>query len=73
MRELDYILGAFIDTDYSIRCLLQVMAALEEYYNVEEDKEQKNTLFILKRMLDSMEEDLQQSIERLDTYIMNSR
>ena len=30
MRELDYILGAFVEVDYSISCLLQVISALEE-------------------------------------------
>ncbi len=38
MRELDDILRGLVDVDYSIRCLLQVIAALEEYYYMEEDR-----------------------------------
>ena len=73
MRELDYILGGFVETDYSILCLMQVMAALEEYYNVKDDKEQKNTIFTIEQILKSIEHDLEENIERLDRHILNHK
>ena len=73
MRELDYILSGFIEADYSIRCLMQVMAALEEYYNITDDREQKNTIFIMEQILKSIEHDLEENIERLDRHILNHK
>lgn len=73
MRELDYILSGFIEADYSIRCLMQVMAALEEYYNVKDDREQKNTLFTIEQILKSIKHELEENIERLDRYILNHK
>ena len=71
MRELDDILKGLVDVDYSIRSLLQVIAALEEYYCMEEDRVQKNTLFTIKKYLESVEHDLEETTERLDKYILN--
>lgn len=71
MRELDDILSGFIEADYSIRCLLQVMAALEEHYNDKADREQKNTLFAIKKTLTTIERELEETTERLDKYILN--
>ena len=71
MRELDYILGAFVEVDYSVSCLLQVISALEEHYRVEEDRVQKNTLFTIKAILTTIEHDLEGTTERLDKYILN--
>jgi len=70
MRELDDILRGLVDVDYSIRSLLQVIAALEEYYCMEEDRVQKNTLFTIKKFLESVEHELEETSEQLDKYIL---
>ena len=70
MRELDDILRGLVDVDYSIRCLLQVIAALEEYYCMEEDRVQKNTLYTIRKFLESVECDLEETSEQLDKYIL---
>ena len=70
MRELDDILRGLVDVDYSIRSLLQVIAALEEYYCMEEDRVQKNTLFTIKKYLGFVQNDLEETTEKLDEYIL---
>lgn len=70
MREIDYILNEFVEAEYSIMCLLQVMDALCEQAESKESREMENTLFIIKKVLTTSQKELQECIEKLDKYII---
>ena len=47
MREIDYILNDFVEAEYLIICLLQVIDALCEQAESKESREMENPLFII--------------------------
>ena len=69
MEELYLIMEDFLQVEYRQKALLSVLKALEGCYSEDEQEELKLLVSSGKWALESLQEQMQSSISRLDNYI----
>ena len=70
MKEnLSMIVREFAAVEYGMTTMVSLLAALEEYYDLENQNELKMNASVMKRLLDSLVEEQGKTIAKLDTYM----
>lgn len=69
MKELYSIMRDFLEVEYNQKSLLSILTVLETAYNNEEQEETKLISNSTKYYLESLQKELHDAINRLDTYI----
>ena len=72
MERLELLVSDFSEVEYGINALLEILKALEEFYDMEYQKELKANLNVIIRQLDSLSKDLKLDIEKLDMWMMEN-
>ena len=72
MERLELLVSDFSEVEYGINALLEVLRALEEFYDMEYQKELRANLKVIIRQLDSLSEDLNRNIEKLDMWMLEN-
>ncbi|MCI5524780.1 MAG: hypothetical protein MR381_01660 [Dorea sp.] len=70
MEELNRIMSDFVEVEYGLISLSTVLAALEEAYDFDDKKELRENILVIKRQIDSLQEELSEYITKLDIYII---
>ncbi|MCF2554667.1 hypothetical protein [Faecalicatena contorta] len=70
MEELNMMIGDFTDVEYGLISLSTVLTALGEAYDFDDKRELRETTLVIKRQIDSLQEELSQHIAKLNTYII---
>ena len=68
-EDLSMIVKEFAAVEYGMNAMVSVLAALEEYYDLENQNELKMNASVMKRLLDSLVEEQGKTIAKLDTYM----
>lgn len=69
MDELYLIMDDFLQVEYRQKALLSVLKALDDYYSEDEQEELKLLVSNGRWALESLQEQIQGCINRLDNYI----
>lgn len=70
MEELNMIMSDFVEVECGLISLSTVLAALVEAYEFDGKKELRDNILVIKRQIDSLQEELSEYITKLDTYII---
>lgn len=68
---LNMIMSNFVEVECGLISLSTVLAALEEAYEFDGKKELRDNILVIKRQIDSLQEELSEYITKLDTYIIS--
>lgn len=71
MEELNVIMSDFAEVECGLISLSTVLATLEEAYEFDGKKELRDNILVIKRQIDSLQEELSEYITKLDTYIIS--
>lgn len=64
-EDLSMIMREFAAVEYSMNAMVSVLAALEEYYDLENQNELKMNASVMKRLLDSLLVEMSKAISKL--------
>lgn len=70
MENLNGIMNDFMKVEYGLISFSTVLTALEEAYDLDDKKELRENILVIKRQVDSLQEELSTCITQLDTYIL---
>lgn len=68
-EDLSMIMNEFAAVEYGMTTMVSLLAALEEYYDLENQTDLKMNVSVIKRLLDSLIQELKKTIVKLDTYM----
>lgn len=71
MEELNVIMSDFAEVECGLISLSTVLAVLVEAYEFGGKKELRDNILVIKRQIDSLQEELSEYITKLDTYIIS--
>lgn len=69
MEKLNGIMNDFMKVEYGMISLSTVLRTLEEAYDLADKKELRENVLVIRRQIDSLQEELSTYIVKLDTYI----
>lgn len=67
-KELSDFVTEFADVEYDLSNVIQILEVFEEFYDSKSELELRRTLSIIRRILKSLDVELNDIISRLDTY-----
>lgn len=67
-KELSDFVTEFADVEYDLNNVIQILEIFEEYYDFGNEVELRRILSIIRRMLKSLDVELNEIISTLDTY-----
>lgn len=69
-EELSMILNDFAEVEYGMAAMVSVLDVLEKYYDFDSQRELKGNISVIKRQLESLLEEMSDTISKLDTYLV---
>lgn len=70
-KELSDFVTEFADVEYDLNNVIQILEVFEEFYDSKSELELRRTLSIIRRILKSLDVELNDIIRQLDTYEIN--
>ena len=70
-KELSDFVTEFADVEYDLSNVIQILEVFEEFYDSKSELELRRTLSIIRRILKSLDVELNDIIRQLDTYEIN--
>ena len=70
MKELYLIMNQCLKNKYGIQAIISVLETLEASYSEEEQIELKTLTYVIKTYLESLQEDMNTTIAKIDNYIL---
>jgi len=67
-KELSDFVTEFADVEYDLSNVIQILEVFEEFYDSKSELELRRTLSIIRRILKSLDVELNDIIRQLDTY-----
>lgn len=67
-KELSDFVTEFADVEYDLNNVIQILEVFEEFYDSESELELRKILSVTRRILKSLDVELNEIISRLDTY-----
>ena len=69
-EELSMILNDFAEVEYGMAAMVSVLDVLERYYDFDSQRELKGNISVMKRQLESLLEEMSDTLSKLDTYLV---
>lgn len=69
-EELSLIMNDFAEVEYGMAAMVSVLDVLERYYDFDSQRELKENISVMKRQLESLLEEMSNTISKLDTYLV---
>lgn len=69
-EELSLIMNEFAEVEYGMAAMVSVLDVLERYYDFDSQRELKENISVMKRQLESLLEEMSNTISKLDTYLV---
>lgn len=73
MKRLDEIMNKLSEIDFGMESLYMLLKSFEEFYELKDEYEMKKGVWIFKMVLESMLDDLRDSIAELDKFILDNK
>lgn len=70
-KELSDFVTEFADVEYDLSNVIQLLEVFEEFYDSKSELELRKILSVTRRILKSLDVELNEIISRLDTYEIN--
>ena len=67
-KELSDFVTEFADVEYDLNNVIQILEVFEEFYDSKSEMEMRRIISITRRLLKSLDEELDDIIRQLDTY-----
>ena len=70
-KELSDFVTEFADVEYDLKNVIQILEVFEEFYDSRSEMEMRRIISITRRILKSLDVELNDIIRQLDTYEVN--
>ena len=70
-KELSDFVTEFADVEYDLNNVIQILEVFEEFYDSKSEMEMRRIISIIRRLLKSLDVELDDIIRQLDTYGVN--
>lgn len=71
--ELEKIFHEMIEVEFDLSCYLNVIAELEEYYDMENKREMSERVHFVKIALDQIRQKINSSLLKMDEYLLKNK